>query len=303
LLTNNTLRNLYDIDRMEVLRGPQGTLYGRNAMAGVINIITKKPGNIPSGYGEISFGNYGTQRYLAVIRFPLINNKLFVSFSTVYNKTNGYYINAFDNQKFDKNAQLEGSFNLRYLPADNWAFILNTKVQKTSNHGTFPYVANDSIALEDGYVTNQDTKGIHNRYFNKFKWTAGAFYMNHPEKQKSLLRAGSDAFTMLNDPYAPDELLTPSDLIAEGFALFGQAAWEPVSKLSITAGLRYDWETKRMYTQTTMIKKGSPDIKLAERTRIEKFGYQSVFCGMFGLIMLVGVFVLNSFRGPAVFGK
>ena len=86
---------LDDVERIEILRGPQSTLYGRNAMGGVINIVTKQPTNITRGYIGMDFGNYGQQRYNAGIRFPLVKNKLFFGASAMLNKRNGFYTNDF----------------------------------------------------------------------------------------------------------------------------------------------------------------------------------------------------------------
>jgi iron complex outermembrane receptor protein len=129
---------LVDVERIEVLRGPQGTLYGRNAMGGVINIITKTPGNRTSGFGEANFGNYGQQRYSAGFRTPLIKDHLFLGVSGLYDKSDGFYINEFDNSHFDKKHSTIGNYYLRYIANSLWSFTLNVKHNANRNSGTFP---------------------------------------------------------------------------------------------------------------------------------------------------------------------
>ena len=59
-----------DLERVEVLRGPQGTLYGRNALAGAVNLVTKKPTGEAGGSAEISYGNYDYWKGKAVLNLP-----------------------------------------------------------------------------------------------------------------------------------------------------------------------------------------------------------------------------------------
>ena len=61
----------YDVDRVEVLNGPQGTLYGRNATAGAINVLTKDPDSVLSGGGEIEGGNFGDFRATGDVNLPV----------------------------------------------------------------------------------------------------------------------------------------------------------------------------------------------------------------------------------------
>lgn len=152
------IAQLFDIERIEVLRGPQGTLYGRNAMGGVINILTTQPGNQTRGFAEISAGSNGRQRYGLGVRTPIVRNKLFLGVSGLYDKSDGFYTNTFDNSHFDKNHSFTGNYYLSYLATPAWAFTLNVKNHSHRNNGAFPLAGSVEGAFETPFTVNQNAR-------------------------------------------------------------------------------------------------------------------------------------------------
>jgi iron complex outermembrane recepter protein len=82
---------LFDVDRIEVLRGPQGTLYGRNATGGAINVITKAPNFTEfDGTADVMFGNYDARRARVAINLPLVTDHVALRVSGVTDSHDGY---------------------------------------------------------------------------------------------------------------------------------------------------------------------------------------------------------------------
>ena len=148
---------LFDIERIEVLRGPQGTLYGRNAMGGVINIITKQPNNASSGFADISVGNYNQQRITVGFKTPLIKDKLFFGTSILSNKRDGYYTNEFTQSSYDNQNGFSGNYFLKYIVSSRWDINLNFKQLANENQGPFPLVFGSEDALNNPYRLNQNS--------------------------------------------------------------------------------------------------------------------------------------------------
>jgi outer membrane receptor protein involved in Fe transport len=120
-VTNTRLADteFYDIDRVEVLRGPQGTLYGRNATGGVVNIITARPGPVFGGYVTADYGNYDTRRVQAAINIPL-TTAMSLRWAAFGLKRDGYGTNTFTGHDVD-NRHLSSSrlsFRLQHEALD-----------------------------------------------------------------------------------------------------------------------------------------------------------------------------------------
>ncbi|MDL2223722.1 TonB-dependent receptor [Bacteroidales bacterium OttesenSCG-928-M06] len=138
-----------DISQIEVLRGPQGTLYGRNAMSGVINIKTNSP--LHSQYGKISLttGNYGLFRIKAAAS-ELLKENIGIAISGYYDGNNGYFTNKYSGNKADKlkSAGTRFRFDWRINPHWNIQFSGNYDIVE---QGAFPYglYSNETITDPD----------------------------------------------------------------------------------------------------------------------------------------------------------
>jgi iron complex outermembrane receptor protein len=130
-----------DIDRIEVLRGPQGTLFGKNTTSGAFNITTKAPSFKPGATFESSYGNYGYIQGKLSLTGPIIQNRLAarLSFSgtqrdgTIYNVYSSKYINDLNN--------LGGRLQFLYTPNNKLKFTLSGDYNQQNPEGYAQVIA------------------------------------------------------------------------------------------------------------------------------------------------------------------
>lgn len=128
----------YDLERVEVLKGPQGTLYGRNASGGAVNIITAKPklGEF-TGFGEFQFGNYNDVEGSAALNIPL-GTTVAMRLSGQVVSRDGYLPDGYDDNKTQA-VRLQ----LLWNPTGNFSILLNGNYQHTGGKGAGPVLSPD----------------------------------------------------------------------------------------------------------------------------------------------------------------
>lgn len=147
---------LNDVENIEILRGPQGTFYGRNSMGGVINITTKKPTNEPSLHADLTIGNVNQKRVSMQVKKPLIKNKLFFSGAFLHDSRNGYYTNDFTNSTYDKQKQNNIIIQLKYFIQKKWSLLVDLKNYRGLNFGAFPLNGDYKTALIKPFHLSQN---------------------------------------------------------------------------------------------------------------------------------------------------
>jgi len=120
----NFNQDLIDIERIEVLRGPQGALFGKNTIAGAINIITKTPEEFEA-QAELTAGNYNLFQTRAGISGAIVENTLFGSLSTSYTSRDGFVENAGTGGDLDNADLATYRGKLRWTPSSSTEFILS----------------------------------------------------------------------------------------------------------------------------------------------------------------------------------
>ena len=119
----------YDVERVEVLKGPQGTLYGRNSSAGAVNIIDNRPTRKLSADLSSEFGNYGLKHVSGDLNFP-VSSTLSVRGAFNVVDRNGYLSDQTDDDK-----QQDGRLSVLWKPIDNFSALIVGDVEQQNDHG------------------------------------------------------------------------------------------------------------------------------------------------------------------------
>ena len=176
------LMGMFDLDQVEVLRGPQGTLYGRGATAGAINMVTAKPGKELGGYLSVTAGNYGLAQFKGAIDVPM-GDALSMRLAGSLDSRDGYGNNIFTGSDindrdasayratlvFDAGGPLTATLSAQYYEEDdnNYAFSYFGQSEGSSIPVPFgvPILGGNTVGMVGGgfYDINSDQEPINDR--------------------------------------------------------------------------------------------------------------------------------------------
>lgn len=153
---------LFDVDHIEVLRGPQGTLYGANALAGLIYVKSADPADTFGGRAEVDAGDYNEHSYGAVLTGPLAKLDSAFRLAVQQYTSDGFYHNAYlGSSDTDNRDELTLRGKWQYDPNQDWHVLL-TVMRTQINNGY------DAFAIDNSRTTESDNPGVDRQYSTGF---------------------------------------------------------------------------------------------------------------------------------------
>jgi iron complex outermembrane recepter protein len=143
---------LFDLANVEVLKGPQGTLFGINSTGGAVLFVPQRPTNDFGGYVDLTVGNYAERRYQAVINVPLISDVLLVRFAMDANYRDGYTTNPVNGDQYDDIDYQAGRLGVLFTPSDWFTnyFLVNIATVNEDGAGNECIAYNPAGAFING---------------------------------------------------------------------------------------------------------------------------------------------------------
>lgn len=194
--------DFFDIKRIEVLRGPQGTMFGRNTMGGIVNIVTTSPMDYQGTHINLSTGNYGTHS-LNGGHYGKINNKFGYSIALNYLHNDGFYTNQYSGKQVDK-LNSYGFRNRMIYELSDRLTIENIAGFELSKQGGYPYALyNDSLKIVEKINYNQYSSYNRSLFSDAMliKYSANNFEL-----------VATTSYQYLNDLQDIDQDFTPDSL-------------------------------------------------------------------------------------------
>jgi iron complex outermembrane receptor protein len=124
------LLTLFDVERVEVLRGPQGTLYGKNTIGGAVNVVSRKPGDELAGRFAASYGRFDALQLNGYLAMPLVEGKLAISAAATYDKRDGTTTDLTTGRKYNDRDTVAGRLIVRATPAEGLEVIIAGDITK-----------------------------------------------------------------------------------------------------------------------------------------------------------------------------
>lgn len=188
--------NFYDIERIDILRGPQGTLYGRNTMGGLVKVHTRSPFSYQGTDVKLSYGSGNNHRSASLTHYHRISERFAFSAGGYYEGADGFFTNSFLNKKVDDMQAGGGRIRAIWFASDDWKFDFNVNYDYT-DEGGYPYYNKENQIAYNRESTYR--RGLLNTGLN-IEHQAENFIFN-----------AVTGFQHLNDRMHMDQDFSPSD--------------------------------------------------------------------------------------------
>jgi len=224
----NATAAFFDVERVEVVKGPQGTLFGRNASAGAISIITRKP-EIGESYGSVllGFGDEGQQKYELIYNVSLSDNTA-LRFGAKHDRRDGLYFNAATGKELNGRDNTNVRFSFLYDARASYTSHLSVEYINSTNTAGFVIPA-EAFADE---VRQDDTPADQSLESVRVNWT------NAWDLSDSI------SLTSISGHYGHDVNVTPVD--ADKIELFIASFEEPQDANFFSQELRLNGSNDRL---------------------------------------------------------